>query len=1526
MKEKISYLVFSVLMLFVLLITGCSTGLGDFQQVEEVEYSLSTILDDYPALRNLIYSLSLNEVSKGSVALIYEDEEAYRQTKDDLELLLMDRKRPAQKAIKLVRNIIERLVNQDTLDREDEPTDYAEGFYGFVDLVHEYDFSIRDDLLQVMILANRYSMEEHTPEVMRETAQDAIDNLTDPVDKDIATRGLEDTIRLVSKLCIQSDQPMWLNSGGTLITNHNEITDYNQMLDDGADYIGLGHATRGLNSLLMAVMDIARDSDVRNTLKNLLTDASDMTAMGIDAGAGEKEPWEILRDMMVEDYTFFHHDANNVLAGDSRYTSSATMSHGETYQQVYGRNDDDYFSNSEARNIANFSNALGLGMFLRSDRPESLISSVDPKLKVTDENYEDDEKHKHYFPVKLFENLKNIGYDPEEQHLEESIYDLIRHDTFGRDRRGYNPSADWTNGDNPWPVSYLEQFLFLSAMSQNSGWFDGGDTSEDTPLGGALESDHSDDHGHGDYAGGITLNDSLFAMGGKNVDAAGIVAGTYTLAFVDGRDNTVNSDQRDAIHRNSKKLFSVDDYWGGQGNGSNNSPYKIGYNQNYFAQRFMSGAGPGDIGIPSGGNPTGATMAKNEFQPFAADGIGDVNTSRFLLYWMARACWNGEGPYYYKPAAPETVIFTHYDPDSGEDKEDTWEIYDRPGGRVYAFKNTRTGRYLYPADGSDPEDPFTDGFGDDNEGSMVFADYAIDEEDNPWNAPINCGDGTDGKLAQVNGRKQRHNRYKSIWYTDYYMISMDSQQALGLNDNQTFVAPNNEDGIRSIHEWDYDQGGSIYTGMGHPTVRAFEAGRFKFNEMIEESNPDRACDSHIEAMYRNYQWLVAEKKMAIVVPMNLYLDIFLVTWGADEQGALFQILEGNGIAGLTGARYFAGNNVWAYQGGTERNSTKPGDFRVRFLYQGTPQNGTLKYDMVVDSLGGGTSQPAIITHNVPGVYRFAFPRVDKEENDIGIIGSGKSNFTATESDAVWNRRNGLLPVVLSALGTLMDYQNRDFADAGNRATTLMRMKKFSEGLMSNIMSRFYYKKRNNGGDNFANHTWLPRVNGSGSGSHHQYALRRSDGSGVPRTGDAWLGWAQRRYFQPIAMRTPLNLLYDSDPNDATKFCDGLLPMALEYDVTQARGAANAPRTRVVTNALKLVLGLTDEKYDDAKSVEEFKADADTAGVDYDSTFKDWGTRRRLFYGLEQFSSMTRATKGPLLSIWTEDSALPFHLTFEDWFFVDGTGGSTDGGVTSYTGFDNARPEDVILEEGGELANDSLARSIEKNQDDGWEDFQRNQKMMSALLSTKSDHGSDYYVLDKVLSILFDKVLAQEESPNSDQVSGLLHTFGSLVSTWNSDPDGDPETEDGAWEFHDDEFKEILFEHLLRVSEITLGEYPELTDALDLFAAQENRIAYSKLAGQINLENADGTIRYVLNTLDWDGEEFSSGDILKDIDRFIKDKYSLLTDYDTVFWPDVVQLMNDSSREVILAKYGFDPEEFFGDDFQYNGQIEDYFGE
>ena len=164
---------------------------------------------------------------------------------------------------------------------------------------------------------------------------------------------------------------------------------------------------------------------------------------------------------------------------------------------------------------------------------------------------------------------------------------------------------------------------------------------------------------------------------------------------------------------------------------------------------LLSGFSAGDAGIPNGGR-TGITPTSNDttvggvndyrtYYSYTGNGLGELNTGRWVMGWIARATWEGEGPYYYAPSSASTVSF---DIDRNGSDE-TCYVYRRPDGRIYALVykpdpgNSATWQYMYPYDGGndviDPEDPYGAG----------------------------------------SAYRQRENRYKASWHTDYYLLKSD---------------------------------------------------------------------------------------------------------------------------------------------------------------------------------------------------------------------------------------------------------------------------------------------------------------------------------------------------------------------------------------------------------------------------------------------------------------------------------------------------------------------------------------------------------------------------------------------------------------------------------------------------------------------------------------------------------------------------------------------------------------------------------
>ena len=72
---------------------------------------------------------------------------------------------------------------------------------------------------------------------------------------------------------------------------------------------------------------------------------------------------------------------------------------------------------------------------------------------------------------------------------------------------------------------------------------------------------------------------------------------------------------------------------------------------------------------------------------------------------------------------------------------------------------------------------------------------------------------------------------------------------------------------------------------------------------------------------------------------------------------------------------------------------------------------------------------------------------------------------------------------------------------------------------------------------------------------------------------------------------------------------------------------------------------------------------------------------------------------------------------------------------------------------------------------------------------------------------------------------------------------------------------------------------------ELHQLQADKLAWGKLAGTIGLEHKDGTVKYVLNTLNL-SDKFTTEDLFNDVNKFLEEEYNLLTDFDSVLWPGI----------------------------------------
>ncbi|HMY67702.1 MAG TPA: hypothetical protein PL163_13700, partial [Leptospiraceae bacterium] len=230
----------------------------------------------------------------------------------------------------------------------------------------------------------------------------------------------------------------------------------------------------------------------------------------------------------------------------------------------------------------------------------------------------------------------------------------------------------------------------------------------------------------------------------------------------------------------------------------------------------------------------------------------------------------------------------------------------------------------------------------------------------------------------------------------------------------------------------------------------------------------RASDSDEEAMYRNFQWLMYEKRFVLTIPIRTYLSSTDVsaTAGVPFNDAIFVIVVANGLKGLMSAKPFCGfvkcdaldNGKWllanqplktdyTQQGALTYFSSVPGDSVIQaevWGYGVQPlAGGTFSFlDVNVFStiynsiLYTKATQPDQFYGPIP-------PVISQQFSALELLGFLKDNRTLSNAvtpsvvGANWDKRNRLLPFIAALSRTL--YEQTDRASSKNAFEYLGRL-------------------------------------------------------------------------------------------------------------------------------------------------------------------------------------------------------------------------------------------------------------------------------------------------------------------------------------------------------------------------------------------------------------------------------------------------------------------------------------------------------
>jgi hypothetical protein len=653
--------------------------------------------------------------------------------------------------------------------------------------------------------------------------------------------------------------------------------------------------------------------------------------------------------------------------------------------------------------------------------------------------------------------LKDAGIDYSDTanySLEDSLENLVKYNAYGEDRTTAS-----------YKVSYLDHLLFTCAAGYNFGYL--------TRNSCSGEPYDNLSHGHGVSTKGVlTINDTMYSLVNREMGTLVGNKDSYNLAL-------------------DIRTWQGERTWRGYTYFANASKagkeFYLG--KDYPALCLLPSGCIGDFGIPNGGikalTPTGDNTSGNDYKtyfPYAADGKGMGNTAYWLMSWVARICLDGAGPYYSTQGAYQTNNAGNGSlPDwPGKGSTNYW-VYFKPNGEVYAYvdKNAATWVNYYPATGND-----------------VVDTKAVND---PYDSSL-----------EPNG--QRFNRYRSKLISDYFLLQE--------GDNGNYSAPPMN--ARGAADGLVENNNPANSDCFHLTVsstrqphhiRLFE----KLQEARQADNVKRECASQEIAMYRNFQWLMLEKKFVFVIPMIIRAGM-LTCW--INSNALI-VMEANGFLGQANIKKSGNSSTdgyWVLRGdrgdlsqsdGVTSNNPDYGDSSYRgdarilvWARYDSLLADTISPEVIWDNVLGNAAAtsgyvlPDVIGRNLAPVVNMAFTTQDCRGPNMGTGGGTNfQNTIASDSTAIgdngqliWQNRSKIFPILVALFGVLMDGSYYEVAGSGaNYNYSAAAVHKYPlldvlEGLLiplSKPLTRYYTDSESwttPPGASASTGRWVPRLN------------------------------------------------------------------------------------------------------------------------------------------------------------------------------------------------------------------------------------------------------------------------------------------------------------------------------------------------------------------------------------------------------------------------------------------------------------------
>ena len=1227
---------------------SCSENkLNDFEQVEkEPDFKLFEILDNYPALKG-----SLSNMNEHEVNLLLA--EAVNKNVKEAKILFSLFPQTVEYIVKLIADfdkILQKTINQDNLD-ETEGKEYSKYLYTLLDDFFKEYYQTSSDIIQITQKIISYFLDTQSDSI-----EEKITLLTNFL-KDENGQSLKTILPLLnegfSKILLKKQSEMIVNG---------EKTD-------------LGQAVKGFDAILSGFNDIfSKDEEARKAFIDFLYASGDIFSAEING----KKSSEVFRELLINIQKYS-------IQGGNVYDANSN----------YNQNNNGIYVNTSIINgvkelwpsfVELFIKAKG---YWENENIPDYSKIYDPQNAESVMEYL---THQFYqlkltADIDLNDKLSDYGNGG----IEKSLLKMVKYNAYGKKRT----EADYK-------VSYLDHVLYTLTSAYDFGYL--------TRNGSNNEPYVNHGYGHGKRTGGIiTLNDTLYSMTtGEKIDTLHNKHNAYSLALAH------RTEQAEYIFRASEPF-----------NATEASNYKFYMGYDFPALTLLNGFSVGDAGLPNGGKHVGKVKKAGgifdintisditdgedfkTYYPKVENGFGELNTSRWVMGWIARACWEGEGPYYSttppkgKPATANIDI-------NGDGNKETVNIYYLPSGEIYAYvykkdpQNRNTWKYFYPVNPKDKED---------------------------LEAPM------------WENMHQRSNRYKDKWHTDYFLFKSDYSDG------------NRETKYYSFNSVIGQSGQDKYLMAKYRNKQIVsqtpvnKAGTLWFYEKIKENDPKRECKTQEEAMFRNYQWLMFEKKMVFTIPMRAYVHQSIMGQEIDVDASIMNIIEANGIQGVANAKKGPGNGIWNLKGneGTDEgtpqeeteinygNSFLPGDSRVMvfmkedgyFIFSSDLSGDKVDLDTIYNLiLGENHVLPDIVGQNLAPISNMAFISDKIITSDSDIIGNNK--------DKTWKERNKLFPIIVALVSNLhrntyyevnTDFDRFGYNFEGNHKFPIKLIRDLIFMLGQPLIRHF---------DTYGGR-WVPRMN------------------------------YEKDFNEDSAFFAPYNEGVDYRPKENLK---SVISILSENEFTESDGLLPLlSKTQIITNMLNFLqmMGQEGGIYDDK----------DKTSSDYTK----WGARRKIFYGMEQILTSIKTSKG----IATDRGY--FKIKHPDWFFKK----------QKYD-----LDLDIILNEiiGSKETNKGIYLFVKNRpQKSDWNNFDFTVNMLGAMLSDKTKYADKYRILNHIINISTNILKGFTASPK--QLSALRHTIGMLFAYYDK--------ENEKW-LPSNETKNILTVYLPQILEVYKGNY------------------------------------------------------------------------------------------------------------------------